>query len=471
MNKYKTLLKDTSIFAIGSIASKAIIFFLVPLYTNYLSTEEYGIADLVFTMAQMLIPFVSLVIFDGVIRFGLMYKERTQDVLLVGLIVWGAGCSVTIFLTPLFAKYSSIGVWSLYLCVYVCVNVLLSIELNYLKVLNKNMDYAIISIIQTVALAVLNIYFLVIKQWKIEGYLMANIISQIIAIIFASIFCDLIKELKKAKLDKKIAKEMITYSSPLILNNLSWWIIQSSDKVMIEAMVGAAELGLYTVACKIPSLISVFVAVFQQAWGISSIKEMDSGNETEFYSIVFQYFFFFIGILCLGIIVIVRPFMVIYAHGNGYEEAWRLVPMLLASALFSAIAAYYGGMYGALKKSINNMISTAVAAIVNIGVNLLCIRWIGVFGAVTGTFVSYLILALMRMVDVNKYVHIDVKKKLFLLNLVLIITDSILITVNFHIYFVSVVSFVAFLLINQKLLIDILRKLWEHNEILKRKNK
>ena len=82
---------------------------------------------------------------------------------------------------------------------------------------------------------------------------MANIISQIIAIIFASIFCDLIKELKKAKLDKKIAKEMITYSSPLILNNLSWWIIQSSDKVMIEAMVGAAELGLYTVACKIPS--------------------------------------------------------------------------------------------------------------------------------------------------------------------------------------------------------------------------
>ena len=163
MNKYKTLLKDTSIFAIGSIASKAIIFFLVPLYTNYLSTEEYGIADLVFTMAQMLIPFVSLVIFDGVIRFGLMYKERTQDVLLVGLIVWGAGCSVTIFLTPLFAKYSSIGVWSLYLCVYVCVNVLLSIELNYLKVLNKNMDYAIISIIQTVALAVLNIYFLVIK--------------------------------------------------------------------------------------------------------------------------------------------------------------------------------------------------------------------------------------------------------------------------------------------------------------------
>lgn len=117
------------------------------------------------------------------------------------------------------------------------------------------------------------------------------------------------------------------------------------------------------------------------------------------------------------------------------------------------------------------MISTAVAAIVNIGVNLLCIRWIGVFGAVTGTFVSYLILALMRMVDVNKYVHIDVKKKLFLLNLVLIITDSILITVNFHIYFVSVVSFVAFLLINQKLLIDILRKLWEHNEILKRKNK
>ena len=85
--------------------------------------------------------------------------------------------------------------------------------------------------------------------------------------------------------------------------------------------------------------------------------------------------------------------------------------------------------------------------------------------------VSYLVLALMRMFDVNKYVHIDVKKKTFLLSSALIITDSILISVNFHIYFVSIVSLGIFLLINQKLLINILRKLGEYYEIVKRRNK
>ena len=66
---------------VGSVGSKLILFLLVPLYTNYMTTEEYGSADLVFTVAQLLVPFVSAVIFDAVVRFGLMKTQRHQDVL------------------------------------------------------------------------------------------------------------------------------------------------------------------------------------------------------------------------------------------------------------------------------------------------------------------------------------------------------------------------------------------------------
>ena len=75
-SKVKTLLKDTAIFALGSVGSKFIMFFLVPFYSFYLSTEEWGVADLVFSAAQVVIPIVSIVIFDAVIRYGLFYKER-----------------------------------------------------------------------------------------------------------------------------------------------------------------------------------------------------------------------------------------------------------------------------------------------------------------------------------------------------------------------------------------------------------
>ena len=60
--KYKRLVTDTIVFALGNLGSKVILFFMVPLYTNYMTTEEYGTSDLVFTVAQLLVPFVSVLL-------------------------------------------------------------------------------------------------------------------------------------------------------------------------------------------------------------------------------------------------------------------------------------------------------------------------------------------------------------------------------------------------------------------------
>ena len=101
MNKYIVLLKDTFIFALGSVGSKVILFFLVPLYTNYLTTEEYGLADLVFSLAQLIIPVTSIVIFDAVLRFGLSKDEVKENVLLVGLFVCFIGSITLLCFLPL----------------------------------------------------------------------------------------------------------------------------------------------------------------------------------------------------------------------------------------------------------------------------------------------------------------------------------------------------------------------------------
>lgn len=81
-SRYKSLIKDTGIFALGNIGSKLILFVLMPLYTNFMTTEEYGTADLVLTFARLLIPIVSVVIQDAVLRFGMMHDLREENVLL-----------------------------------------------------------------------------------------------------------------------------------------------------------------------------------------------------------------------------------------------------------------------------------------------------------------------------------------------------------------------------------------------------
>ena len=460
-SKVKTLLKDTAIFALGSVGSKFIMFFLVPFYSFYLSTEEWGVADLVFSAAQVVIPIVSIVIFDAVIRYGLFYKERPQDVLLVGIIVWIIGSVVTIPISLLLNFHNTLRPWIIYFDLYVIISVLLSILMSFIKSVDKNMIYAIVSIIQTLIYALCNILFIAVLKAKIDGYLISSLISQIIAVIITLFAAKIFKYLSQAKFDKKIAKEMIKYSTPLIANNLSWWAIQSSDKFMIEGMINESDLGLYNAASRIPSIISVFVTVFQSAFGISSSKEMDTTKDTSYFKKIFEVFSVAVTFAALALTIIIKPFMAVYVPGEGYEAAWQLVPFLLLSAVFSAYSGYFGALYGALKKSVNNMLSTFVAAITNVIANFVCILFFGVYGAVIGTAISYIVLGVYRMIDVNRFMHIKYNIPKFIINSTVFGIATLFSTLNFHIYLIPSICMAVLIIYNFKELNEIIQTVWK----------
>ena len=470
--KVKTLLKDTAIFALGSIGSKVIMFFLVPFYTYFLSTAEWGVSDLVYSAAQVAIPIVSIVIFDSVIRFGLFYKERPQDVLLVGLVVWMIGSAAVIPLSLFLVFYKTLQPYIIYVDLYVILSVLLSILMCFIKAVSKNMIYAVVSIIQTLIYALSNIMFIAFFQFCIEGYLISSLISQLVAVIITLIAAKIFSYLKTAKWDKKIAKEMVKYSTPLIANNLSWWAIQSSDKFMIERMINESDLGLYTAASRIPSIISVFVTVFQSAFGISSSREMDSTKDTSYFKKIFEVFSVAVTFAALALTIIIRPFMMIYTPGKGYEEAWRLVPLLLLSALFSAYSGYFGALYGAIRKTVNNMLSTFVAAITNVVANFVCIYFFGVYGAVMGTAISYIVLGIYRMVDVNRYMKIDYNIPKLVINSTVFAIATIFSTLNFLKYLVPSACMIILIIYNFKELKEILNTTWSFVKgLFKKKNK
>lgn len=453
-NKYKRLITDTLVFALGNLGSKVILFFMVPLYTNFLSKEEYGTSELVFTIAQFLVPFVSLVIFDAVLRFGLSKDANKNDVLKSSFLVIGFGSIVTIAVTPWLDFYAPLAEWKWYLCIYVILTMIGNVELNYLKLIERNKAYAAISVLHTLVLAFANVLLLAHYHWGIRGYLIATILGSLTTVVLGFFAGKTWMAMINGKLDRNLLSEMIRFSAPLILNNVSWWVIQSSDKIMIEAMVGAAALGLYTAATKIPSLINVIISIFSQAWGISSVREFESTNDKGFYTEVFTTYSVigFGAAVCIN--TIVKPFMAIYVSQD-FFESWRFVPLLLVSASFSAVASYFGSLYGALKKSFNNMRTTFTAAIINIIVNYLCILWLGAWGAIIGTVMAYFVLAIYRMVDVLRYIKFDPQWKEFILNIVIVLMQAIFISLDFHIWIVSIIAVMMFVFVNRKTLIRI----------------
>ena len=429
--KYKELLKNIIVFAIGGLGTKLILFLLVPLYTNYLTPEEYGISELVFTVSQFLIPIVTLTIFDALIRFGLSLSENKKDVLLASLMVWFLGSVTFVFFSPIVNCFPSILQWKWYLIAYVVLSGLSQIELNYLKVIDRNLLYSGASILQSLVLAINNVIFLIFLKAGIRGYLLSSIISLCIICIVCFIKADLWRILKKSKIDFSLLQRMIIYSAPLILNNISWWLIHSTDKVMINWMIGATALGIYTVAGKIPSLVNVVSGFFVQAWGLSSIKEIETTNDTIFYSKIFKIFSGITVLLCILINSLIKPFMIFYT-GESFNSAWQYVPVLLLAAYFNAISSYFAAFYAALRKTMHNMITSTLSAILNIAVNYIFILHVGTWGAVIGTFCSYFLIAYLRMFDVKRYVDIKIDWKTHLCSIVIAFVHMVLIMIQTH---------------------------------------
>ena len=457
--KFKSLITDTLIFALGSVGSKLIVFFLVPLYTSVLTTEEYGTADLVFTFSELLMPIICLAIYNSIIRFGLENKKHPEDTLLCGMLVWVIGCIVSVAMAPILDLYQPIAEWKWYLILHVNASIVLCIAQNYLKIKRLNLRYSIVSIIQTALLAGLNIVLLLFFRLGIQGYLLSNAIASLVSAFLAMVAGNVVSDIRKSKFNKNLLVAMVKYSAPLILNNIAWWIIQSSDKVMIEMFAGAAALGLYTVAARIPSFVNVVVNIFQQAWGISSIVEMDSTNDNEFYSKVFNAYVVLVFSVCIFINSLIKPFMKIYV-GAEFYSSWKLAPLLVVSAAaFSAVAAFYGSMYCALKKSINNMLTTLLGAAVNIIMNYIFIQMMGAVGAVLGTLISYFVLALVRVIDVNKYVKISINYWIYGLNCLILITQAVLVTIDFHGLIASIIFGTLFVIVNRSEILMIIKKI------------
>lgn len=408
MGKYKNLMMDTAVFAVGSLGSKIILFFLVPLYTSCLTQEQYGTVELVGTIAELMVPFVSVVVYDAILRFTLDQSRDKSSIILGAMVVFAAGSAATLLLAPALGLHKGMAPWKWYVALYVISYMATQILLTYIKGKGNSKLYVALGLGQTALLAVLNIVLLKFRRLGVEGYLVSNVAAHLGVAVLAFFAGGVARDLRGARLDLALLGRMLRYSAPLILNNVSWWLIKSSDKLMLDHFMGSAAVGLYSVAAKIPALINVFASFFSQAWEISSVREYESMRDAGFYSKVFGMFVFAITFCCACLLPLARPFMSVYV-AEGFFEAWRYVPWLLVAAAFFAVSTFFGSIYSLGYNSVGVMLSTLLAGALNIALNLVLIPRIGIAGATAATAASYMFIALYRMLDSRRFFRFDIR--------------------------------------------------------------
>ena len=418
------LAKNTAIFAIGNVASRLISFFLVPLYTNILTTAEYGVVDLVNTLCTVLAPILILNINEAVMRFALDKGANYKKIMSTGLTVFVGAIFLGILVIPASSLFSEVAQYSTYIYFYTVTLAGSQLFLCYLRGKENIAFYSVGSVLQTMTIALFNILFLAVLHKGIKGYFLAYIISNIITILFAFIAGNVREVIRDYKFDIKLTKAMAAYSVVLIPNTFMWWIMNSSDRVMVTSIIGVAANGIYAVSYKLPSLVSTMTGIFNQAWSYSAIREDGAEDENEYNNMVFNRLISIVMLLSIALLTIVKPFLRLYV-GMDYYSAWEYTPFLIIGSAYLTLATFMATSYTVHKDSFGYLFSATFGAALNIVLNFLLIPIIHVYGAAFATCISYIAVFAFRLIHTKKYIKYNIKNKEFIGGSVFLILSSI----------------------------------------------
>lgn len=400
MNKYKKLVGNSLVFAVGNMGSKLVQFILIPLYSYTLTTNDFGKADFLTQIVYLLTPILGLELFDAAFRFALDKSENKKVIFNSALIPLIAMCLAVTFIAlliePIFNNYPV-----LITAIYLVMNILFSFFSNFIRAIGYIREFAVAGIVNTIFMGISSYLFLVILKNGLNGYLVSFIIglaSGCVYIIISTRIFEFI-DIKKVSRNKIIA--MLRYSIPLVPNYFAWWLNASSDRMFIITMIGASANGLYAMANKIPNFINVLTTIFSQSWQISIVEEYNHKGNKEFVSNVFISFIstlFMVGIL---IVTFARPIF-LWILDRSYYEGWKLTALLVLAVIYNGIALFLEAIYTAYKKTFSVLITTTCGAIVNIIVTIILIPLMGYYGAALANIISFLVVILIRIAEIYK---------------------------------------------------------------------
>ena len=411
MSREKDLVKNTAILTVGKLCTQCISFFLLPLYTAILSTEDYGVYDLLITYSTLLLPLVNWQLDQGLFRFMLDYRgNRKEESKIFSTLLVSSIFQSILYVIIFYAFLSFLKIeYAYFLIIYVIVQVFVSLFLQFVRGLGENVQYAIASFVSASLTIVFNIIALVIWKIGIQGLFLSTILAQTFTLIYLIFASRCWKYVSIKLIDLRVFKVVGKYSIPLIPNNLAWWVVNASDRTIISYFLGTAANGIYSVANKFPSVFINFYNILNLSWTETVSLHYNDPDRDEFLTNTMTSLFKLFAAACFGIVACM-PFVFPMLVNREFNAAYVQVPILMYAMLFRVLVGLYSCVYVAQKAARKIAITSISAAIINIGVNMALINFIGVFAASISTFVAFFAMFIVRYFDVNKTINMRIKK-------------------------------------------------------------
>ena len=428
MSKYTKLLKNTRLFAISSFGSKILTLLILPLYSFVLTTSEFGIVDIYLTLLNLLLPMISLSIFDAIFRFVIdaeISDNKKLEFFQTGItfsVICASISSLVALTASLILKDQLINIGLFWLLLVF--QIFISCLQQFVRAIDNVRIYSVSSVLYTFSYLICNIILLIFLKYGVTGYLTSYVFAGIITLSYLIIASQSkIKQLGKFRFSLLHLKNMLRYCIPLIPNAILLWAMNAINRWFILYHCGVSSNGLYAFACKIPTMLSMLTGIFFQAWQLSAIdetKEKDNSFSNHVYSAITIVCF----IVATLILAFIRPMFEIFTE-ESYWAAAEYIPFLLLGVVFQTYASFYGTIYIAYKKTWAILVTSAVGAAISIIGNALFVPLYGVQAACITTMISYFFVWIIRVINTKRMYTIKINKLFIVSSTLLMVLHSI----------------------------------------------
>lgn len=406
--KSKFLLRNIALFFLASFIPKTLSFFMVPLYTHCLTTEQYGNIDLITTTVQLILPILTLQVQDAVLYFSMGEKEAPAKVLSTGLWIVTGGFVILLIGTAGILAFGFVELSWAYIVFFVAhylISAITNVVGYFARAIDKVKSITVASIITCVITLGCNLLFLLVFRWGVNGYLLANILGHFISLLYLCISIRIGQFCVVRVSDVVLVKKIVAFSIPMIVSALAWWVNNSLDKYILTYFCGVSAAGLLAVAYKIPTIISLLGTTISKAFSVSVLKDFNETDEDGFLGQSYAMISFLM-VLCSSGLILVNIPVSKFLFANDFFVAWQLVPPLLVSATMNHMSLFCQNICIAMGRTKLISRTAIVGAVMNTFLNFCMIPTMGAYGAAVATAIGFFIVWLARYLWVKKHVKL-----------------------------------------------------------------
>lgn len=425
MKREQQFIKNSVILSIGTIVPKMTAIVTLPIITGCLTKAEYGTYDLITILVSLVLPIATLEMQAAAFRYLVNLRGNLieQKKCITNITAFTVPVCIVVLTILYFCLFNVSPSTRLLILIYFFVDIILATVRQMARGLALNMVYSFSALLNSVIEMLLMAILLMGLDKGLNGALIALILSQSCSLIFITAKSKVLSYIDWSLVSWAQIKEMLAYSWPMIPNSLSSWVMRVSDRLVLSAFMGVEANAVYAVANKLPNLFNIVQSTFTMAWQENATLSVNDADSGEYYGKMFDKIF---NVLVGGMALLISftPIIFRILIRGDYDEAYNHMPILYLAVMFSTISSYVGGIYIAHMKSKEIGITTTMAAITNLLINLLTVKIIGIYAASLSTLISYFWLALYRMYDVQKIQKIKFNYKRIALLLILLAVIS-----------------------------------------------